>query len=968
MDALVNQVIKGYQFIERIGAGGFGTVYRAMQPSVGREVAVKVISPDQANQASFIRRFEIEGQLVARLEHPHIVPLYDYWRDPSGAYLVMRLLRGNLRSALHNGPWSVMATAQLVDQIAGALAIAHRNGIIHRDIKPDNILLDEDNNAYLTDFGIAKTIGMADPITAAGMMVGSPAYITPEQIKSEPVSPQTDIYSLGLVIYETLTGEKPFKEATTPDELVSCHLAKPLPTVNQVYPGLPSALDAIIQTATAKSPQQRYEDVRRLAAAFRAAIPAPDHHLRPQPLIDPLTDREIEILILLQEGLSNGEIAARLVLSLTTVKWYLRQIFSKLDVHDRHKAVERAKQLELFGAIHPVELASAPPPLIAAEPTVVEMQASSKNPFKGLHAYQETDAADFFGREALIQELVKRLTDTSNRARFLAVVGPSGSGKSSVVRAGLIPALLRGEVPGSEQWFIADMLPGTHPLEELEAVLLRVAINPPESLISQLREDERGLARSLKRILPERDSQLLLFIDQFEEVFTLVTDEAERLRFLSSLYAAVTDPRGRLRIVITLRADFYDRPLLYERFGGLLSASTEVVLPLSTEELTQTIVQPTRNVGVTVEPELLAALLKDAGEQPGMLPLLQYTLTELFEHRTGNCLTLAAYHANGGLLGTLTRRAETIYEHLEPEAQEMARQMLLRMVTPGEGTADTRRRILVAEVVTLPDAKHVAEEVLDAFGHYHLLTFDRDPLTRGPTVEVAHEALIRTWGRLRAWLDASRETLSVQRRLLTVSADWVRAGRDPSFLASGARLAQFEALSTNGDIALNQEEQAFVTASTAERDQRESEARIQQSLKLALERRAAKRLHYLIGVLAAFLLVATGLSVVIFASRAELVVNFTRSEAERLALASSNLREGQAPDSSLVALLAVRALRTQYTPYGDAALTAAAQLDYPTTYVIGDDSALVNDVDFSPDGHYMLTLSIRPDQDSNQKW
>ena len=142
MDTITSRVLRGYELQDCIGTGGFGAVYRASQPVVGREVAIKVIRSDFANQPEFIRRFEVEAQLVARLEHPHIVPLYDYWRDPDGAYLVMRWLPGNLRAALMQGAWPVEATGRLLDQVCAALSIAHRNNVIHRDIKPDNFLLD----------------------------------------------------------------------------------------------------------------------------------------------------------------------------------------------------------------------------------------------------------------------------------------------------------------------------------------------------------------------------------------------------------------------------------------------------------------------------------------------------------------------------------------------------------------------------------------------------------------------------------------------------------------------------------------------------------------------------------------------------------------------------------------------------------------------------------------------------------
>src|SRR5512147_2071902 len=184
MEAVANHNLKGYELRERIGAGGFGAVYRAYQSTVGREVAVKIILPGLANQPEFIRRFEGEAQIVARLEHPHITPLYDYWRDPTGAYLVMRWLRGgSLRDALGTGPFELRATALLLDQIAGALSLAHRNEVIHRDIKPGNILLDEDGNAYLTDFGIAKDLNLPGANTQLDAVIGSLDYLSPEQAR-----------------------------------------------------------------------------------------------------------------------------------------------------------------------------------------------------------------------------------------------------------------------------------------------------------------------------------------------------------------------------------------------------------------------------------------------------------------------------------------------------------------------------------------------------------------------------------------------------------------------------------------------------------------------------------------------------------------------------------------------------------------------------------------------------------------
>ncbi len=264
---LAHRVVKGYQIRETISSGGFGVVYRAYQPVVDREVAVKVILPQHANQPEFIRRFEAEAHLVARLEHLHIVPLYDYWRDEDGAFLVMRYIRGgSLGDVLQNGALPPELVARIAEQLGSALAAAHRQGVIHRDIKPDNILLDEDANAYLTDFGIAKITGLSR-ITADEGIAGSLQYISPEQISGEAVSPQTDIYGLGVVLYEALAGKHPFAGAS-PSDLIFKHLQEPLPDLS----GFKPAVNDVLQKATRKDPAERFATAPDFAQALRVAL------------------------------------------------------------------------------------------------------------------------------------------------------------------------------------------------------------------------------------------------------------------------------------------------------------------------------------------------------------------------------------------------------------------------------------------------------------------------------------------------------------------------------------------------------------------------------------------------------------------------------------------------------------------------------------------------------------------------
>jgi DNA-binding SARP family transcriptional activator/ABC-type glycerol-3-phosphate transport system substrate-binding protein len=759
--------LRGYRLLEQIGEGAFGVVYRAIQPQVGREVAVKSIHPELANQPDFVRRFEREAQLVARLEHPHVVPLYDYWREPDAAYLIMRFLRGgSLEDLLGEGGLDVDRAAGILDQVASALAAAHRQGVVHRDVKPGNVLLDEDGNAYLSDFGVALGVGVPEQ-TSGTMVRGTPAYLSPEQIRLESLTPRSDIYSLGIMLYEMLTAEHPFPDGPI-NVLLEQHLQQPLPSVRGVRPELPPTVDAVIARATAKHPDQRFSDALEVAAAFRAAAES-----------------------------------------------------------------------------HPLHAASV---------------GEIRNPYKGLRAFLEADAADFFGRETLVRRLAERLAEPGTRSRFLCVVGPSGSGKSSVVRAGLVPALRRGAVAGSERWFFVDVTPGPHPLRELESALLGIAIQPPPSLLDELERDELGLARAVDRVLPDPDAELLIVLDQLEEVFTLVEDDSERSLVLESVRAAVEAPDSRVRIVATLRADFFDQPLSVRGFGDLLAERTEAITPMSPEQLERAIAGPAEHVGLEVEPGLIAAMVTDVADRPGALPLLQYALTELAE-RGQDILTLDAYREIGRASGALARRSEALFQSMNETASDACRQLFLRLVTLGEGMDDTRHRVRRSELRTLTDARAL-DEVIETFGRHRLLSFDRDPDTREPTVEIAHEAILGAWARLRDWIEASREELRARARISAAAGEWIRAGRKADDLLTGGRLAQSEEAVAGGSIGLTETEREFLEASLARREADREAERRRHERELGLERRALTRLRGLVAVLAVAILVAASLTAV----------------------------------------------------------------------------------------------------------
>ncbi|MHB8629105.1 MAG: nSTAND1 domain-containing NTPase [Aggregatilineales bacterium] len=908
------QVVRGYELHERIGAGGFGEVYRAYQADVAREVAIKVIAPQYVNRPEFIRRFEVEAHLVARLEHIHIVPLYDYWREPAGAYLVMRWLPGNLRNVLKEGVPPLNNTATWLDQITSGLTIAHRHNVIHCDLKPDNILLDDEGNAFLADFGIAKVLTDSDDPERD--IIGSPDYLSPEQIRLEKLTPQTDIYSLGVMLYELLVGIPPFV-GCPPDQLPLKHLYEILPALSLSRPDLPTALNSVVQRATQKDPAARYPDVAALSLEFRTAVGSAVEQQAPTNA-SPLTSRSTII-----------------------VRTEAKSVTTSIDVTTPGFKI---------------------------------------NPYMGLRAFNESDAHQFFGRTELTRRMVSRLAHS--KTRLLAVVGPSGSGKTSVVMAGLIPALRQGEIPGSNEWFEIELTPNAKPIEKLEAALLSVAVTLPPDMAEQLVADRFGLVNVVKQILPDtgdKERTLLIVIDQFEEVFTQIETEAEITQFLELIHAAVTTPDSPVYVILTLRADFYDRPLLYPEFGELMRIHTEIVLPLTTAELTDAIIRPIAHVGVSMEPQLLAAIIRDVGEQPGTLPLLQYALTELYERSDGQMLTLAGYAATGGVLGALTKRAHDLYNGLDEPGKLLAQQLFLRLITLGEGTEDTRRRVRQSELLSISEDSKRLQSVIDLYSKYWLLTFDIDPILRVPTVEIAHEALIQRWDKVQVWLTISREEVRLQRVISAEATEWLRNGRDVEYLAIGARLAQFEKLAQAGHVALSADERAYLVASVLaqkshEQSQMEMGARTAHLAKVAVSAQAtaSNRLHYLIGVLLIFLLVASGLSVVALrnaqdaqasaqqAQQESLAAQNEASRARSLYLAGAAVTAARKDEGELATLLALKSLNNQYTLEGDAALQEALAHNYderifPNSFA--GNPAPVKDAVFSPDGTVIALVS-----------
>lgn len=715
--------VRGYEIRERLGERGSGVLYRGFQPAVGRNVMVKVIRPEFADDPSFVRRFEAEAQLIARLEHPHIVPLYDYWREPGAAYLVMRSIRGgSLADVLAHGPLATDALASLVEQVGAALSTAHRNGVVHGHVSVDNVLMDDVGNAYLTDFEPTSSIRTETAVLGRPAPAGEGASVA-----SGP-APGDDLCDFAVIVARAATGRI---DDNHPDD------------ITELIVGLDGLLADVLRRATLGGIESEFEGVEGFVQAVTSVLRG----------------------------------------------------------------------------------GGSPRPVIVGE-----------NPYKGLRSFGFGDASNYFGRERFVERLVERLGRAGRSGRFLAVVGPSGSGKSSVVHAGLLPALRAGAAPGSEAWFIAEMVPGAHPFEQLEKALGLLAVRPPASLLTEM-TGQRAIQRAVDRVLPGTEETLVLVVDQFEELFAQRTP-VEAARFIDALCEAADDDLGRIRLVVTLRADFYDHPLRHRALAELLRIGTELLTPMSPEELERAISLPAERAGAQCEPALVGELVAAVVNRPAALPLLQYTLTELFERRTGTTVTSEAYHEIGGVAGALVERAEAILQSFGPAERNATQQIFLRLVTLGEASPDTRRRVLMSELATITGVGPYADVVTDTFGRHRLLSFDRDPTTRTPTVEIAHESLLTEWGRLQQWIDDARSDVGAERQLADAAREWVANDCDDAFALAGARLARYRGWSDNPPIGLTAGEQGLLVASE-EAERRRQEIIVEQERReLQLHRRS----------------------------------------------------------------------------------------------------------------------------------
>jgi eukaryotic-like serine/threonine-protein kinase len=673
-----------YVIIRQLGQGATGQVYLAEDAVLARSIAIKFIGADPDPAAR--QRFLMEARAAARIQHPNVVSIYRVGELGDRPYIVSELVRGTaLSDVARPMPWT-QALAIAID-LGRGLAAAHRRGVVHCDIKPSNVMVTEEGVAKLVDFGLAQVL--RDGVADCQPMSGTPDYMAPEVWSGTASTRRSDVYSLGAVLYELISGTPPY--AGTPfDQLGQAVVERDAPALDTE-----PRLAALIARCLARDPEQRFP---------------------------------------------SGE--------------------------ELREAVERL-QAARGGMTRPDE-----------------------NPYRGLRPFESSHRGVFFGRGGEVGAIVERLRTES----VVVVAGDSGVGKSSLCRAGVVPAVLDGALGGGRTWRALTVVPGRRPLAALAA-----ALDDPE-LASRVLAEPELLARELHRRAGH--DGLILFVDQMEELVT-VGDPDEVAAFDAAL-ARISEGVTGVRLITTARADFLSRLIALPRFGQELSRVLYFVRPLPPERIRDVITGPAAATDVRFESEAMIGELVEATAQAGSggLPLLSFALAELWEarDRERGLITQATLTTMGGVAGALARHGDAVLAGMTPPDRAHARRVMLRLVT-----SDGTRVVRTEAELAVSDGTQGAVTAL-VKGRL-LVVHDGEA---GATYELAHEVLVRGWGTLRDWLDADAEDRARRERLGEACAEWQRLARRADATWRGPRLAEALALDPAN---LTPVERAFIAAS-----------------------------------------------------------------------------------------------------------------------------------------------------------
>ncbi|HTN84313.1 MAG TPA: protein kinase [Sorangium sp.] len=722
----VGSTIKHYEIIRKLGRGGMGVVFLARDPKLGRLVAIKLLLRYSGRG---IERFLAEARATARCRHENIVVIYEVDEIRGYPYLVLEYIKGpTLRKwmtqrehqraleppAAHTppGPPAPSVVVELMIPVVRALVCAHELGIVHRDLKPENIMLDDAGGTKVVDFGIAKQMeasrvatltgaraapagGAGQPRNRKSALVGTPRYMSPEQLLRGGVDHRTDLWAVGVMLYELLTGKHPLDPFSLARLSDIVDFGVPMPSLRESRPEL-GALGALVDRCLKKSKDERLGSARELLAELEALLPS-------------------------RTPLALGE---------------------------------------------------------------------DESPFAGLSAFQEADTARFFGRDRDIAAMTARLRNQP----LLAIAGPSGAGKSSFVRAGVIPALKRSE----DRWEVFILRPGRRPLSALADVLVQVTelastttgatagspeLSGHDLLAAALRTQPGCLGAGLRARCRREGSRhrVVLFVDQLEELYTLGASPEERAAFLACLEGAADDASSSLRVLLAIRLDFLDRVAEDRHFINDMTRGLWFLPPMGREGQREALTRPLEAAGYRFETEeMIEYMLRDLESTRGPLPLLQFTATKLWEarDRERRLLTRDSYERLGGVAGALSAHANAVLSALPAPEQRLAREVLLRLVTPERTRA----------VVSLDELCEIERDGEDPVGDgiarmvqhlasVRLVLIEPGGDREGTTVELVHESLIDRWAKLRQWLDESEQDAQFLARLHVAAHQWEASGR-----------------------------------------------------------------------------------------------------------------------------------------------------------------------------------------------